>query len=76
MATLHSFASRGLHAVTVEFDFVQPLVAFRRRVDELGQLRPDPCAAGQGGRRAAGRAIPCAMPERERGHRDGCVEWV
>jgi hypothetical protein len=31
-----------MHAVTVEFDFVQPLVAFRRGVNELGQLRPDP----------------------------------
>jgi hypothetical protein len=34
---------RAGHACgTVEFDFVQPLVAFRRGVDELGQLRPDP----------------------------------
>jgi hypothetical protein len=31
-----------MHAVAVELDFVQPRIAFRRRVDELGQLRPDP----------------------------------
>ena len=31
-----------MHAVAVELDFVKPLVAFRRRVDELGQLRRDP----------------------------------
>ena len=32
----------GMHAVAVIFDFVQPLIAFRRGVDELGELRPDP----------------------------------
>jgi hypothetical protein len=31
-----------MHAIAVEFDFVQPSVAFRRRVDELGELRRDP----------------------------------
>jgi hypothetical protein len=31
-----------MHAVAVEFDFVQPLGPVRRRVDELPQLRPDP----------------------------------
>ena len=31
-----------VHAVAVEFDFVEPLIAFRCRVDELGELRPDP----------------------------------
>jgi hypothetical protein len=31
-----------MHAVAVVFDFVEPLVAVRRRVDQLGQLRPDP----------------------------------
>ena len=31
-----------MHAVAVEFDFVQPLIAFRRRVDQLGVLRRDP----------------------------------
>ncbi len=31
-----------VHAVAVEFDFVQPVVAFRRRVDQLGELRRDP----------------------------------
>jgi hypothetical protein len=31
-----------MYAVAVELDFVQPLIAFWRRVDELGQLQPDP----------------------------------
>ena len=31
-----------MHAVAVVFDFMQPLVAVRRRVDQLGELRPDP----------------------------------
>ena len=31
-----------MHAVAVELDFVQPLIAFRRRVDELSELRRDP----------------------------------
>jgi hypothetical protein len=31
-----------MHAIAVELDFKQPLVAFRRHVDELGQLRRDP----------------------------------
>jgi hypothetical protein len=31
-----------MHAVAVELDFVQPIQPVRRRVDELGQLRPDP----------------------------------
>ena len=31
-----------MHAVAVEFDFVEPLVAFGRGVDQLGELRPDP----------------------------------
>jgi hypothetical protein len=31
-----------VHAVAVELDFMQPLVAFRRGVDQLGQLRRDP----------------------------------
>jgi putative transposase len=30
------------HAVAVELDFVEPLIAFRRRVDKLGELGPDP----------------------------------
>jgi len=30
-----------MHAVAVEFDFMQPLIAFRRGVDQLGQLRRD-----------------------------------
>lgn len=31
-----------MHAVTVELDFVQPLVALRRGVDQPGELRLDP----------------------------------
>jgi hypothetical protein len=31
-----------MHAVAVEFDFVQPLIAFRRRVDELGGSSANP----------------------------------
>ena len=31
-----------MHAVAVEFDFVEPGVAFRRRVDQLCELRRDP----------------------------------
>jgi hypothetical protein len=31
-----------MHAVTVVFDFMQPAVAVRRRVDQLRQLRPYP----------------------------------
>ena len=31
-----------MHAVAVEFDFVEPLFAFRCLGDELGQLRSDP----------------------------------
>ena len=40
-----------MHAVAVEFDFVEPLIAVRRRVDELSQLRPDPL--GQSSRTSA-----------------------
>ena len=35
-----------MHAVAVEFDFVQPLVPFGRLVDELGELRPYPLRHG------------------------------
>ena len=31
-----------MHAVAVVLDFVEPLIAVRRRVDEFRQLRPDP----------------------------------
>ena len=31
-----------MHAVAVEFDFMQPLVAFGRRIDQLRELRRDP----------------------------------
>jgi hypothetical protein len=31
-----------MHPVAVEFDLVQPLIAFRRRVDEPSELRRDP----------------------------------
>src|SRR5205823_5863161 len=40
-----------MHAVAVEFDFVQPLVALRRRIDQLRELRRDPLR--QGGRLGA-----------------------
>ena len=30
-----------MHAIAFVFDFVEPLVAFRRRVDQLRQLRPN-----------------------------------
>jgi hypothetical protein len=40
-----------MHAIAVEFDFVEPLIAVRRRVDQLGELRRDPF--GQSGRDAA-----------------------
>jgi hypothetical protein len=36
-----------MHAIAVEFDFVEPAFAVRRRVDELGQLRPDPLGAAR-----------------------------
>ena len=40
---LHSKAvETRMHAVAVELDFVEPLIALRRRVDERGELRPDP----------------------------------
>ena len=31
-----------MQAIAVELDFVQPLAAFRRRVDQLRELRRDP----------------------------------
>jgi hypothetical protein len=31
-----------VHAVAIVFDFVEPTIAFRRRVDKAGQLRADP----------------------------------
>jgi hypothetical protein len=31
-----------MHAVTVEFDLMQPLIAFGSGLDELGELRRDP----------------------------------
>ena len=30
-----------MHAIPVKLDFVEPLISFRRRVDELRQFRPD-----------------------------------
>jgi hypothetical protein len=45
----HAAAIEGrMHAVAVEFDFVQPGVAFRRRVDQLRELRRDPLRQGGG----------------------------
>jgi hypothetical protein len=43
-----------VHAVAVVFDFMQPLVAFRRHIDQLRELRPYPLR--QRGRLAAPRA--------------------
>ncbi len=44
-----------MNAVAVEFDFVQPLRPVRRRVDEFGELRPDPLRhSGAGSKRQAG----------------------
>jgi hypothetical protein len=48
-----------MHAVAVEFDFVQPLVAVRGGVDQLGQLRRDPTAAERPAARNALPAGPC-----------------
>jgi hypothetical protein len=36
-----------VHAVAVEFDLVQPLIVFRRRVDQPGELRRDPLRQGR-----------------------------
>ena len=43
-----------MHAVAIEFDFVQPLIAIRRRIEQLRELRPDPLR--ECGRLAAPRA--------------------
>ena len=45
------------HAVAVVFNFVQPLVALRRRVDQLRELRRDPL-------RPSGRTPRNALPRR------------
>ena len=37
-----------MHAVAVIFDFMQPLIAFRRFFDKLRQLRPYPFRQGGG----------------------------
>jgi hypothetical protein len=47
-----------LAAVAVVFDFVQPAVAVRRRVDQLRELRPNPLGSGSVRRR---RTIDCGM---------------
>ena len=39
-----------MRAVAVEFDFVQPAVAFRRRIDQLRELRREPFRQGSGAR--------------------------
>jgi hypothetical protein len=44
-----------IHAVAVEFDFMQPLIAIRRGDVKLGELRLDP--AGQRNRISAPRGI-------------------
>jgi hypothetical protein len=55
-----------MHAVAVGFDFVEPLVAFGRRVDELRALRRNPL-------RQRGRI--CALP-RYRARRYGGMGWL
>ena len=37
-----------MHAIAVEFDFVEPLVSVRRCVDQLRKLRRDPFRQGSG----------------------------
>ena len=49
-----------MHAVTVELDFVQPLVAFRRRLDQLRELWRDPIRQ-RGRKMRRGRATVRAM---------------
>src|ERR1700750_2103549 len=52
---LHAAAIEArMHAVAVEFDFVQPGVAVRRGVDQLRELRRDPFRQTSGGTAAAG----------------------
>jgi hypothetical protein len=50
-----------MHAVAVELDFVQPLISFRRGVDQPGELRGDPFRQAGADRRAAGvlSLAPC-----------------
>jgi hypothetical protein len=57
----------GMHAEAVIFDFVQPLVAVRRGVDELGVLRRDPFRHG-------GRIGP--PPARYGARHDGGTGWL
>jgi hypothetical protein len=52
-----------MHAVAVIFDFVEPLVAVRRRIDQLRELRQDPLR--QSGRAGAPCAIDRALAEAE-----------
>jgi hypothetical protein len=63
-----------MHAVGVELDFVQPVVAVRRRVDQLGELRRNrfrqsgaalrlPATAGS--MRAGDRELRCGRTRRE-----------
>jgi hypothetical protein len=56
-----------MHAIAVEFDFVQPVVAVRRRLDQLAELRPDPFAAERPRRCAVAlTAAPCRPGLRNR----------
>ena len=54
-----------MHAVAVELYFVEPLIAFRRRVDELGELWWDPC------RQSARGAAPAGYQSRHGGSGQG-----
>jgi hypothetical protein len=53
-----------MHAVAVEFDFVQPPGPVRRRVDELGELRPESIPAKRSRRRVF--ALPAASCRKRR----------
>jgi hypothetical protein len=52
-----------MHAVAVIFDFVQPLIAIRRGIDQLRELGRDPLGSGVAlGVRVADRAILRVVP--------------
>jgi hypothetical protein len=74
-----------MHAVTVEFDLVQPFRSFRRRVDEFGQLRPHPLRQSDGRLRRCrsrhiglsnlfDRQIPGGKRAKQLGFRPGEIE--
>ena len=66
-----------MHPVAVIFDFMEPLIAVRRGVDQLGELRRDPFGQrGRGNRGAAGSHLTQdyeMLAERARGSLSGEV---